>query len=338
MNMDNNNGRKNSIIQSPLAIFPLASPPPKYHVQQTLRISPLRRLQIQQLSPRTGRPAPVLEVWKPSLFAPTKVLRTGEFPDRTRLTRRDYYITQTGEYMAFSSRAASQRQGDKKARTKASVALSGDGDSQNNKTKRKQKQKQDQEQPDQIHWQNHIVAVIRTPTKSADGGQGRIYLRHGRMWKATTASDDVYRFTVADDRGLHIIVQCEKVERRRRRKSRRSSHGSASTAATPRLSMSSTTTEEEREDANATFDMKIVNLETKASVSIGSVDRRSISLSLDQGLSGAYEEFKACLSAPGVFGFDLDGQAYVDKDWEGMMYTLVVTFGTWIALQRGWTN
>ncbi|OGM40090.1 hypothetical protein ABOM_011403 [Aspergillus bombycis] len=70
-------------------IFPLAHPPPPKH---TLRLTPHLTLQIQQLTPTSRRPIPILEVYQPTRFGKT----LGDAP--RKLTARDMYIVQSDGY------------------------------------------------------------------------------------------------------------------------------------------------------------------------------------------------------------------------------------------------
>ncbi|KAF5857058.1 hypothetical protein ETB97_006302 [Aspergillus alliaceus] len=77
--------------------FPLAHPPPPKH---TLRLTSHLSLQIQQLTPTSRRPTPILEVYQPSCFG--KTLAGGP----RKLTARDMYIVQSEEYTHLPGQSA----------------------------------------------------------------------------------------------------------------------------------------------------------------------------------------------------------------------------------------
>ncbi|KNG86185.1 hypothetical protein ANOM_005531 [Aspergillus nomiae NRRL 13137] len=79
--------------------FPLAHPPPPKH---TLRLTPHFTLQIQQLTPASRRPIPILEVYQPTRFGKT----LGDAP--RKLTARDMYIVQSDGYAHLPEEDQSQ--------------------------------------------------------------------------------------------------------------------------------------------------------------------------------------------------------------------------------------
>ncbi|KAF9887103.1 hypothetical protein FE257_010597 [Aspergillus nanangensis] len=85
----------------PQQIFSLAHPPPKS--PQCLRLTPRLVLQIQQLSSTSGRPIPVLEVFRPSHLGKSIATHGGERGSRAKLSPRDLYILQNEPYTHFAS-------------------------------------------------------------------------------------------------------------------------------------------------------------------------------------------------------------------------------------------